>query len=143
MAKKKVKPCFNVITEAYIEQLENCCGVTEVGNFKTKADAMAPEQEWNPFSYTYEDGAPKKQATKKEALKAIFDNRSHGFAIATTTPDQKDAVQALKATGFKKLCTTRSYEGNYDITIWTLKKTRTRKKSQPRKPPRKGERTYG
>lgn len=119
---KKKKPCFNIITEAQVETLANCCGVLEVGNFRPAEDVMVSINCWDSDTRSWIFSKAVTPATKNDALEHIWDGYSYGFALATTIPSQKDAVVALKACGFKKLASTKSKDGDYQITIWTLQK---------------------
>jgi len=89
--------------------------------FNTRDGAM--------FSYDYSPPykrVPLPEVAKKAALDYLLEE-GNSLILATTTPNQKDAVQALRAVGFKRVTTTPSNEGRYNITLWQWKRPREKK----------------
>ena len=119
MAKKK-EPCLNILTKAYLDAMSDCCGIGELGGFTSRKDAMRENTEYNWAASSYTT-RPAKPATLQD-VRTKF--REDGFKtiLATTIPSQKDAAQALKAVGFKKITTTPSREDpRRTISLWMWK----------------------
>jgi len=116
----KQKPCLNILTGVYVNTLADCCGVGELGGFGSRRDAMREsfEYDWATSSYTSKPATP---ATLADVRKHIT-QEGHKLILATTIPSQKDAAQALKAAGFKKIATTPSREDpKRTISLWMWK----------------------
>ena len=121
MAKNKAQePCFNIITNAYQEDFPSCCGIDVLGSFRSAKSARHT-------GYDYSVSPPVQRPLTPLATLQKAEQKLLGLnklILATTTPDQKDAIQALKAVGFKKVTTTPSNEGRYSITLWMYKRPR-------------------
>ena len=124
---KKQKPCLNILTKAYLESMANCCGVGELGGFPSRTGAMENTSMWDSDTYSYKS-IPAKPATLQDVQEKF---REEGFktVLATTIPSQKDAAQALKAAGFKRITTTPSREDpRRTISLWMWKDKREKRK---------------
>jgi hypothetical protein len=122
MKRKQEPPCFNVITKASLDQFPECCGIGVLMNFQDRKSASVDHYDYTTWPYTPIFGQPR---TKEDALTSLGNEK---LVLATTIPYQKDAIQALKAVGFKKILTTPSKEGRYVITLWAWKRPPVRRK---------------
>lgn len=133
MRKKKEPPCFNIITTASWNQMGYCCGVGEMGNFKSAESARIEQgsMTYNSTLGRYEQGPnvtmpPATLAQAKRVLRRI-DCKT---ILATTVPYQSDAVQALRAVGFKKVADTPSREDSRrTISVWMYTVPKRRKRN--------------
>ena len=117
---KKERPCFNIITKASQNDFPLCCGIDVLTNFQFRDSAMIDGYNYDVYPWS---SHPTEPISREAAIKHLSDEFQK-LVLATTIPDQKDAIRALKAVGFKKVTTTPSNEGRYSITLWMWRRPR-------------------
>ena len=94
----------------YLEEFPNCCGISVITDLNSVGNQAEP---------TYDGNGEPVEPTILQELRASISAVGRVLKLATTNSDQRDAIKALKKTGFKKLKRFRNPNSGNFVTIWS------------------------